>query len=112
VRAAALLGAIAFLLFGALELAGVLHGPVLLGLVHLAVGAVGLLLTLARTGARWFVAGGGVASLVLWFLGAAALGGPLSLRYADNWVHFVLGGALLAAGAAAARPAAVTPSSA
>ena len=111
-RAAALLGAIAFLLLGALELAGVLHGPTILGLVHLAIGAVGLLLARTATGARGFLAGGGVASLVLWFLGAAALGGRLSLRYDDNWVHFVLGVALLAAGFVTARSAAVSPSSA
>lgn len=107
-RAAALIGAAAFLLLGVLGLAGVLGASIVLDLVHLALGAAGLVLARTRAGARGYVVGGGVASLVLWFLGAAALGGRLHLGYTESWVHFALGVGLVALGFATAR--AVNPS--
>jgi hypothetical protein len=132
-RAAALAGAVAFLLLGGLglvpgvtthygelrfaggshaQLFGVFRVSILLELVHLAIGAAGVALARTTAGARAFLAGGGTASLVLWLLGATALGGWLPVGYADNWLHLALGVALLGLGILATREAAVSPASA
>ena len=70
------------------QLFGTFRVSVLLNLVHVAVGAAGILVV-ARPRAI------ALASLALWLLGVFAAGGWLALDTADNWLHFVLGVALL-----------------
>ena len=89
--------------YGDLRFAGGSHAQrlgefrvsILLNLVHLVVGAVAIFAARAADVA--------VASLGLWLLGVVAAGSWLSLDTADNWLHFVLGVALLGLSAAAGR---------
>jgi Domain of unknown function (DUF4383) len=74
------------------QLFGVFRVSILLNLIHLLVGAIGIVVV-ARTSTIAF------ASLALWLVGAAA-GAWLSLDLADNWLHLVLGVALLGLGSA------------
>jgi len=67
-------------------------------LIHLAVGVAGLVSARSAAGARTFLAVGGVAYLGLWLLGAAGGGSWLPLNTADNWLHFLLGLAMLGTG--------------
>jgi hypothetical protein len=72
-----------FLLLGILGLAG---GTVLLRVVHVMLGVIGLVVPRPLVLA--------LGSLALWLLGVSGAGG-LSLDLADNWLHFLLGVALL-----------------
>ena len=71
--------------------------PTLLCILHLASGLAGVVLARVPDGARAFLTVGGVAYLGLWLLGVGAVGGWIPLGPGDNWLHFVLGVALLAA---------------
>ena len=79
------------------QLLGVFRVSILLNLVHVLAGAIGVV------GAR--TTDVALASLGLWLLGVFAAGGWLSLDTADNWLHFVLGVAVLGVGQVSARPA-------
>ena len=75
-------------------------------IVHLAFGIAGL--TLARTwnGARTYLIGGGVVYLVLWLYGLLVGAGGANfvpLNTADDWLHFVLGAAMISFGFATTR---------
>jgi hypothetical protein len=105
VRPLALLAAAAFLVVGALGFAhgrlfGTFADSTLLNLVHLAFAAAGI--ALVRRG-RDYLLGGGIASLALWLVGVAALGGWIPLDAADNWLHLVLGGGMIVLGSIEAR---------
>ncbi|MGH3372696.1 MAG: DUF4383 domain-containing protein, partial [Nocardioidaceae bacterium] len=65
-------------------------------------GVVGLLLARTAAGARNFLLGGGAVYLVLWLYGLvtdqASSANVVPLNTADNWLHFVLGAAMVALG--------------
>jgi Domain of unknown function (DUF4383) len=97
--------------YGAMSFAGHASGAMLLGvfqvsvlhnIVHLLFGAAGILM--ARTGqmARWFLLGGGAVYLVLWIYGLVTGNNAgadfVPLNSADNWLHLVLGAAMIGLG--------------
>ena len=119
-RSLALLGGAAFVLVGVLgfvpgvtthygalrfaghgshaELFGVFRVSILLNVVHVLVGAIGIVTARMTPSA--------LASLALWLLGVLAAGAWLSLDAADNWLHFVLAIVLLGLGSLVGRTAA------
>jgi hypothetical protein len=87
------------------EFLGSFRVSILLNIVHLLLGALGLGLAKTADGARNFLAGGGVALLVLWVLGTAGAGDWIPVNTADNWLHFVLGIGMIALGFVTGRRA-------
>lgn len=73
----------------------------LLNLVHLAFGVAGVALARTAGTARTYLLGGGAAALVLWLVGVVGVGGWIPANPADNWLHLVLGVAMVALGSAA-----------
>ena len=71
--------------------------------VHLAIGAAGLAASRAAATAVRFLRWGGVAMLLLWLSGAVGVARVLPANLADNYLHFGLGVALLAAFALVAQ---------
>ena len=113
----ATLAGIAFVLVGILglvadsdgKLFGTFQVSVVHNLLHLLFGVVGLVLARTAAGARTFLTGGGAVYLALWAAGVIGAGDWIPVKTADNWLHFLLGIGMLAAGVAAvrvARPAA------
>jgi hypothetical protein len=80
------------------ELFGVFRVSILLNVVHLLVGAIGIVTARTTTSV--------IASLALWLLGVLSAGALLSLDAADNWLHFVLAVVLLGLGSVVGRAAA------
>ena len=78
------------------RLAGVFQVSVLLDLVHVLLGAAGLVLAGTAELAHRYLVGAGIVLLALWALGVAKTGGWVPLDLADNWLHLGLGAALLA----------------
>ena len=104
--------------YGAMTFAGHESGAMLLGvfqvsilhnIVHLLFGVAGL--AMARTGrmARLFLIGGGAVYLVLWIYGPIINqetgANFVPFNTADNWLHFVLGVAMIGLGAWLGRDA-------
>ena len=83
---------------GDAEILGVFKTSVLHNLVHLVFGLVGLVLARTWSGARTFLIGGGIIYLALWLIGL--LGGLnwIPANDADDWLHFVLGVAMIGLG--------------
>ncbi|AUI51532.1 DUF4383 domain-containing protein [Arthrobacter crystallopoietes] len=94
-----------------LSFAGHQSGAMLLGLfqvsilhniVHLLFGVVGLALSRSWTGSRSYLVWGGAIYLVLWIyglvIGHESPANFVPLNTADNWLHFVLGIAMLGLG--------------
>jgi hypothetical protein len=94
-----------------LSFAGHQSGAMLLGLfqvsvlhnvVHLLFGVVGLALSRSWTGSRSYLIWGGAIYLVLWVYGLAigheSPANFVPLNMADNWLHLVLGIAMLGLG--------------
>lgn len=88
---------------GNAEILGVFETSVLHNLVHLAFGLVGLAMARTWSGARRFLIGGGIIYLFLWLIGL--LGGLnwIPVSDADDWLHFVLGVAMIGLGLATTR---------
>jgi hypothetical protein len=97
--------------YDAMEFAGHESGALLLGvfqvsilhnIVHLLFGAAAFVLARTVPGARAYLVGGGVVYLVLWLYGLVigydTAANFVPLNTADNWLHFVLGAGMIAAG--------------
>ena len=80
------------------ELLGIFQVSILHNLVHLLYGIVGLALARTWDGARTFLIGGGVVYIVLWIVGLIGGADWVPVNSADNWLHFVLGVVMVAAG--------------
>jgi Domain of unknown function (DUF4383) len=80
------------------ELLGIFQVSILHNLVHLLYGIVGLALARTWDGARTFLIGGGVVYIVLWIVGLIGGADWVPVNAADNWLHFVLGVVMVAAG--------------
>ncbi|MHC8609366.1 DUF4383 domain-containing protein [Paenarthrobacter ureafaciens] len=104
--------------YGAMTFAGHESGAMLFGIfqvsilhniVHLLFGAAGL--AMARTGrmARLFLLGGGAVYIVLWIYGLVinqeTAANFVPFNTVDNWLHFVLGVAMIGLGAWLGRDA-------
>jgi hypothetical protein len=87
------------------KLLGIFQVSILHNLVHLLFGIVGLALAKTADGARTFLIGGGVVYLVLWLLGIVGGGDWIPVNTADNWLHFVLGVAMIGLGFVTGRAA-------
>jgi len=91
------------------KLLGIFNVSVLHNIVHLLFGIVGLALARTAAGAKNFLIGGGVIYLVLWIYGLLidknSNANFVPVNTADNWLHFVLGAAMVALGVALARQA-------
>ncbi|HJV99668.1 MAG TPA: DUF4383 domain-containing protein [Arthrobacter sp.] len=83
-------------------LLGVFQVSVLHNIVHLLFGAAGLLMGRTVSQARYFLIGGGALYLVLWLYGLLIDQGSAAnfvpINTADNWLHAVLGIAMVALG--------------
>ena len=80
------------------ELLGIFQVSILHNIVHLLYGIVGLALARTWSGARTFLIGGGVVYIVLWIVGLIGGADWVPVNAADNWLHFVLGVVMVAAG--------------
>jgi amino acid permease len=91
------------------KLLGIFNVSVLHNVVHLLFGIVGLALARTAAGAKNFLIGGGVIYLVLWIYGLLidknSNANFVPVNTADNWLHFVLGAAMVALGIALGRRA-------
>ncbi|MGI8332494.1 DUF4383 domain-containing protein [Actinomadura scrupuli] len=89
------------------KLFGLFQVSVLHNIVHLLFGVVGLQLARTVAGARGFLIGGGIIYLILWIYGLAvgndSRANFVPLNTADNWLHLVLGVAMIALGIAGTR---------
>ncbi|GIG87396.1 membrane protein [Plantactinospora endophytica] len=89
------------------RLFGLFEVSVLHNLVHLVTGVIGLALARTATGARTFLVGGGAVYLVLFVYGITiekeSLANFLPVDDADNWLHLVLGIAMIGLGALTGR---------
>ncbi len=87
---------------GDAELLGIFDVSVLHNIVHLLFGVVGISLARRVDSARLFLLGGGAVYLLLWIYGViidkASDANFVPLDTADDWLHFVLGVAMLGLG--------------
>ncbi len=84
------------------ELLGIFQVSILHNLVHLAFGLAGLAMARSARTAFTFLVGGGAVYLVLWIYGLVidmdSAANFVPVNSADNWLHFVLGVGMIAAG--------------
>jgi arginine exporter protein ArgO len=84
------------------HLLGIFQVNVVHNVVHLALGVVGVLTARTEAAAKYFLVIAGVIYLLLWIFGLAIdLESPLNfpaLNTADNWLHLVLGVAMIVLG--------------
>ena len=89
------------------KLLGIFQVSVLHNIVHLLFGVVGLALARSWDGARAYLVVGGVVYLVLWVYGLvidkSSSANFVPVNTADDWLHFVLGVAMVGIGAALGR---------
>ncbi|CRZ15712.1 DUF4383 domain-containing protein [Mycolicibacterium neworleansense] len=94
-------------------LLGVFNVSVLHNLVHLAFGAVGVIMARRVTTARAYLIGGGLIYAVLWLYGLVididSAANFIPVNTADNWLHFGLALVMIAMGLVLGRVA--TPTS-
>lgn len=83
-------------------LLGIFQVSVLHNVVHLLFGVAGLVMARTAASARTFLVGGGVVYLLLWVYGLVvdqeSSANFVPLNQADQWLHLLLGIALLGAG--------------
>ncbi|MEV0146065.1 MULTISPECIES: DUF4383 domain-containing protein [unclassified Nonomuraea] len=88
-------------------LLGVFQVSILHNIVHLLFGIAGILLARTWSGARGYLIGGGVIYLLLWIYGLLiakdSAANFVPLNTADDWLHFILGVAMIALGFLLAR---------
>jgi len=84
------------------ELLGIFQVSVLHNIVHLLFG-VGIFLAATPEGARNYLIGAGTIYLVLFVLGILGGADWIPANNADDWLHLVLGAALLGAGLVLSR---------
>jgi hypothetical protein len=84
------------------KLLGIFQVSILHNIVHLLFGLAGVAMAKTANGARTFLIGGGAIYLVLWIYGLlidkASSANFVPLNTADDWLHFVLGVAMIALG--------------
>ena len=85
------------------ELLGIFQVSVLHNIVHLLFGVAGLALAGTASGARMYLLGGGALYLALWLLGLIGGLDWVPTNTADNWLHLVLGVAMIGAGVVLTR---------
>ena len=85
------------------ELLGIFQISVLHNIVHLLFGIAGLALSSTSSGARTYLIGGGALYLVLWLLGLIVGLDWVPTNTADDWLHLVLGVAMIGAGVVLTR---------
>ncbi|MEZ5153684.1 DUF4383 domain-containing protein [Rhodococcus zopfii] len=83
-------------------LLGVFNVSILHNIVHLLFGVAGLAMARSVSSARAFLVGGGVIYAVLWVYGLVidmdSSANFVPVNTADNWLHFALAVAMIAAG--------------
>lgn len=81
-------------------LLGVFQVSILHNIVHLAFGVLGLLMARSAPQARLFLLLGGIVYLALWIYGLVighdSAANFVPLNTADNWLHLILGAAMVA----------------
>lgn len=91
------------------KLLGIFMVSVLHNLVHVLFGIAGLMMAKTAAGAKNFLIVGGAIYLVLWIYGLivdkTSNANFVPLNSADDWLHFVLGVAMIALGVALGRRA-------
>ena len=85
------------------ELLGIFQVSVLHNIVHLLFGVAALALANTASGARTYLIGGGALYLVLWLLGLIGGLDWVPANTADDWLHLVLGIAMIGAGVVLTR---------
>ena len=85
------------------ELLGIFQVSILHNIVHLIFGIAGLALARTVDGARAYLIGGGAIYLALWLLGLVGGASWVPANTADNWLHFALGGGMIALGVLTGR---------
>ena len=88
---------------GTAELLGIFEVSILHNIVHGLFGIAGLALAKTASGARTFLIGGGAIYVALWLLGIIGGANWIPSNSADNWLHLVLGGALIGLGVVLTR---------
>ncbi|GII20891.1 DUF4383 domain-containing protein [Planosporangium mesophilum] len=104
--------------YGSMTFAGHHSGALLLGIfqvsilhniVHVLFGLAGVAMSRDSDTARLYLIGGGAVYLALWLYGLVInLGSPanfIPVNNPDNWLHFILGAAMIGLGIAATRRA-------
>lgn len=88
-------------------LLGIFQVSILHNIVHLLFGAAGLALARTAATAKTFLLGGGIVYLVLWIYGLvidqSSSANFVPVNTADNWLHLVLGAAMVLLGALLTR---------
>lgn len=84
------------------KLLGIFEVSILHNIVHLLFEVAGLAMAKTWSGARTYLIGGGAIYLVLWIYGLVidrdSAANFVPVNNADNWLHFVLGVAMVALG--------------
>ncbi len=84
------------------ELLGIFQVSILHNIVHLAFGIAGIVAARTWDWSRLYLIGGGAIYLVLWIygllVGRESGANFVPVNTADNWLHFVLGVGMIAAG--------------
>jgi hypothetical protein len=88
-------------------LLGIFQVSILHNIVHLLFGVAGLALARSAATAKTYLLGGGIVYLVLWIYGLvidqSSSANFVPVNTADNWLHLVLGAAMVLLGALLTR---------